>query len=274
MPELPEVEHVARSLNRLVSGRTITAARLLRDRLAPDTSKAAFARRLKNSQINFVHRRGKHILLDLSGDHTLITHLRMTGSFSLLTPDSSDPKFTHAVFFLDDDSRLVFNDQRHFGLMKIVRTSRLFEAPELSKLAPEPFSDDFSQSYVLETVRRSKRPIKELLLDQTRFCGLGNIYAVEVLYLAKIDPRTASSKLSTPRSAGLHATVRQVLAEAIEYSDTIDIDPENLEKTYFGENGWRVYDREGQPCFICNKPIKRIKQSGRSTFYCPGCQKK
>jgi formamidopyrimidine-DNA glycosylase len=274
MPELPEVEHVARSLNNLVSGRTIVSARLLRERLAPDSNPAAFAKRLKNSAINFIHRRGKHILFDLSRGRTLITHLRMTGSFSLHIPDRPDPKFTHAIFFLDNDSRLVFSDQRHFGLMKIVKTKLLYEAPELKKLAPEPFSDAFSPSYVGAVLRESKRPVKELLLDQTKFCGLGNIYAAEALFLAAIGPRTMSNGLSTSKAAILHEAVRQVLAEAIEYSHSIPIDAENLERTYFGENGWRVYDREGQPCPVCNKPIKRIKQGGRSTFYCPRCQKK
>ncbi|MGH9819767.1 MAG: DNA-formamidopyrimidine glycosylase family protein, partial [Pyrinomonadaceae bacterium] len=130
MPELPEVEHVARTLNAILSGRSIATARLVRDRLAPDISRAAFAKKLKNSVINFVHRRGKHILFDLGTGRTLITHLRMTGSFSVLTADSADPKFTHAIFFLDDDSRLIFSDQRHFGLMKIVETDHLFDAPE------------------------------------------------------------------------------------------------------------------------------------------------
>jgi len=274
MPELPEVEHVARSLNALVSGRKIVAAKLLRDRLAPDISTAAFARRLKNSTINFIHRRGKHILFDLSGGNTLITHLRMTGSFSLLTPDSADPKFTHAVFFLDNDSRLVFSDQRHFGLMKVVKTAELFEAPELKRLAPEPFSDEFSVAYVSEILRRSKRPIKEILLDQTKFCGLGNIYAAESLFLAGIDPRTISSALSPLRAAKIRETARQVLAEAIEYSESINTDAKDIERSYFGDSGWRVYDREGEECITCNSRIKRIKQGGRSTFYCSKCQRK
>ncbi len=137
MPELPEVELISRSLNTLVKGRTIAAAELQRARLAPGTKPAEFAELLKKKQINFVHRRGKHILFDLSGGLTLIVHLRMSGRFSLLPAERENPKFTHAVFHLDgDEARLVFDDQRHFGLMKIVRTSDLMKSKELAKLAP------------------------------------------------------------------------------------------------------------------------------------------
>lgn len=274
MPELPEVEHVVRSLNTVLSGRSIVAAKLLRDRLAPETTRVAFSRKLKNSTINFVHRRGKHILFDLNVGRTLITHLRMTGSFSVLTTDAPDPKFTHAIFFLDNDSRLVFSDQRHFGLMKIVETGRLFEAPELKKLAPEPFSEEFSIGYVREILSRSKRPIKEFLLDQTKFCGLGNIYAVESLFLAGVDPRIGANRVSAKKAAKIHQAARQVLKEAIEYSESLDADARDLERSYFGDAGWRVYDREGQICGVCDSVIKRIKQGGRSTFYCSKCQRK
>ena len=142
MPELPEVEIISRSLDSLVSGRIIDSAKLLRERLAPDTRPAAFAKKLKGSLINFVHRRGKHILFDLDNGRTLITHLRMSGRFSLLTADLENPKFAHAVFYFNDEARLAFDDQRHFGLMKIVDTKQLYDAKELKKLAPEPFSEE------------------------------------------------------------------------------------------------------------------------------------
>ena len=273
MPELPEVEHVARSLNAVLAGRTIAAARLLSHRLVPTMTKAAFARQLKDTRINFVHRRGKHVLFDLDNGKTLITHLRMTGCFSLLSPDSVEPKYARAEFFLGESARLVFDDQRHFGVMKIVKTAELHDSPELHKLAPEPFSEEFSVEYVRRTVGGSKKKIKELLLDQTKFCGVGNIYAAEALLVAGIDPRTVASKLSKPRAHRLREAIKQVLGEAIEHSASIKPDPADLEKTYTGRNEWRVYDREGEPCQICNKAIKRIKQGGRSTFYCPRCQK-
>ena len=159
MPELPEVELVAKSLNQLVKGRRIIAAELLRQRLAPDIAPESFAEKLKNSTVNFVHRRGKHILFDLDSAQTLIAHLRMSGRFMLVPLERELPKYTHAVFYLDDETRLVFQDQRHFGLMKIVETAELAATKELKDLAPEPFSADFTAKYLRETLAKSKRNV-------------------------------------------------------------------------------------------------------------------
>ncbi len=277
MPELPEVELISRSLDKLVRGRTILSAKLFRARLAPDTPPREFARKLRNTKINFVHRRGKHILFDLSGGKTLIVHLRMSGRFSLLTDEVEDPKFTHAVFHLDDDTRLIFDDQRHFGLMKIVKTGELHEAKELKKLAPEPFSNEFTADYLYHTTKSSKRSLKEFLLDQTKVCGLGNIYAAEAMFAAGVDPRMSACRLSKPRASRLHAGIRAVLDEAISYAANRKIDPQDLEGNYFSGSDdprWLVYDRENEPCRYCKSPILRVKQGGRSTYYCRKCQRK
>jgi len=277
MPELPEVEHVSRSLNTLVKGSTITSATLLRERLAPDMTPDLFALHLSSAAINFVRRRGKHILFDLSNDRTLIVHLRMSGRFNLLTAEIENPKFTHAVFHLTDDTRLVFDDQRHFGLMKIVDTAALHEAKELAKLAPEPFSNEFSLEYLKTALKTSKRTLKEFLLDQTKVCGLGNIYAAEAMFAAGIDPRTAADKLSPVKAARLYDSIRAVLAEAIESSLLKTIDPRDIEGGYFdgaADRGWLVYDRENEPCLNCGTPIIRLKQNGRSTYFCRKCQRK
>ncbi|MGB5013500.1 MAG: bifunctional DNA-formamidopyrimidine glycosylase/DNA-(apurinic or apyrimidinic site) lyase [Pyrinomonadaceae bacterium] len=277
MPELPEVEHVSRSLNSLVRGSTIISARLLRERLAPDITPDQFAAFLRSASINFIHRRGKHILFDLSTDRTLIVHLRMSGRFSLLTAEVEDPKFTHAVFHFADDTRLVFDDQRHFGLMKVVETATLFDARELAKLAPEPFSGDFTIAYLRSALKTTKRTLKEFLLDQTKVCGLGNIYASEAMFAARIDPRTAADKVSAVKAARLHESIRAVLSEAIEHSLRKPVDPRDIDGGYFdgaAERGWLVYDREKDPCIDCKRPIVRIKQGGRSTFFCRHCQRK
>src|SRR5262249_18592693 len=163
---------------------------LRRAKLAPDTTPPAFARRLKAETINFIHRRGKHILFDLTGGKSLIVHLRMSGRFLLLPDEIEDPKFTHAVLHFTDGMRLVFYDQRHFGLMKIVKTADLYEAKELKKLAPEPFGDEFSIDYLTRISRASKRTLKEFLIDQTKVTGLGNIYACEAMFLAGVHPAT------------------------------------------------------------------------------------
>jgi formamidopyrimidine-DNA glycosylase len=277
MPELPEVEMISRSLNSMVAGRTIESAILLRERLAPSISPELFAGTLSSCTINFVNRRGKHILFDLSENKTLIVHLRMSGRFSFLNGESLNPKFTHAIFHLDGEERLVFDDQRHFGLMKIVATDEVFAAKELAKLAPEPFSDDFTPEYLLKVCRSSRRSLKELLLDQTKVCGLGNIYSGEAMFMAGIDPRKPASTISKARALRLHECIQHVLSAAIAHASTRPVDPQNLEGSYFSglaDAGWFVYDRESQPCLSCNSVIFRLKQGGRSTFYCRKCQKR
>lgn len=277
MPELPEVELVARALEVLVKGRTIEVAELIRARLAPDTDAGEFAEKLRGATINFVHRRGKHILFDLDNGRTLITHLRMSGRFMLMPLERENPKFTHAVFYLDDESRLIFQDQRHFGLMKIVETKDLYEAKELKKLAPEPFSDEFSTVYFRKTLKTSKKSLKEFLIDQTRVTGLGNIYASEALFLAGVNPKIRANKLTGKKADALFEKIREVLYESISQGSTLNIDPENIESSYYGggyESSWRVYDREKDPCPNCQTLIIRLKQGGRSTFYCPKCQKR
>lgn len=276
MPELPEVELVTRSLEALVSGRTIVSASLNRQKLAPDHSPEEFARRLAATRIDRVHRRGKHVLFDLDNGRTLIAHLRMSGRFMILGPDRDDPKFAHAVFCLDDETRLVFQDQRHFGFMRIVETGELSRAKEIAKLAPEPFSDEFTPEYLRSAVKASKRAIKLVLLDQTRVLGLGNIYASEAMFLAGINPKRRGSSFARRKIDALFEKIREVLAESIAHGSTIRVDPENIDGSYYGggfESSWRVYDRENEPCVECGTPIRRVVQGGRSTYFCPQCQK-
>lgn len=276
MPELPEVETISKALDKLVRGRTISTASLLRQRLAPDISPASFSKALRATTINFVHRRGKHILFDLSNARTLIVHLRMSGRFSLLQAETDDPRFTHAVFHFGTDERLVFDDQRHFGLMKVVKTARLHEAKELQKLAPEPFSDEFSVEYLRSVLKTSKRSLKEFLLDQTKVCGLGNIYAAEAMFAAGIHPAISASKVPAKKVRLLYAAIRDVLRIAISHAEGLPVNPEDLEGGYFSAGGdeWLVYDREKDPCRHCNTPIVRLKQGGRSTYFCRKCQRK
>ena len=277
MPELPEVELVTRFLNKLVGGRKIENATLIRQRLAPDSTPKQFAKALSGATINFINRRGKHILFDLDNGRTLVTHLRMSGRFMLLSEEAELPKFTHAIFDLDDGERLVFQDQRHFGFMRVARTRDLNDLPEIKKLAPEPFSHEFSVDYLFSSLKRGDRSLKEFLLDQSRVCGLGNIYAAEALFLAGIHPSKRSHSLSRPRTILLHQNIRRILQEAIDAGSTLNIDPADSDSAYYGgeyERFWRVYDRESQPCPRCKTPIRRLKHGGRSTFFCPTCQRR
>lgn len=277
MPELPEVELVAQSLDALVKKRRILSAELLRERLAPFNSPEDFAAKLKDANINRVHRRGKHVLFDLENGNTLIVHLRMTGRFMLLPLEREPPKHTHAVFYFADDDRLIFQDQRHFGMMKIVETKELNETKELKCLAPEPFSDDFTPRYFREILKTSKRSVKEFLLDQTKVCGLGNIYASEAMFLARVNPQTPANEISGRKADSLFEKIREVLAESIAHGSTLNVDPENIDGSYYDggfANGWRVYDREKEPCSDCSCEIKRIVQGARSSYFCPQCQQK
>lgn len=276
MPELPEVELVAQSLNKLVAQRKIVVGELLRERLAPFNSPADFAERLQNARINSVQRRGKHILFDLDNDNTLIAHLRMSGRFMLLPVERENPKYTHAAFFFEDETRLIFQDQRHFGFMRVVETSKLAETKELKSLAPEPFSEDFNRKYFREVLKTSKKSLKEFLLDQTKVTGLGNIYAAEAMFLARINPQTAANKVSAKKADVLLEKIREVLHESIAHGSTLNVNPENIDGSYYGggyTNGWRVYDRENESCVDCQSEIVRLKQGGRSTYFCPKCQK-
>ncbi len=276
MPELPEVEQVAQKLDAMVKELRIKQAWLLRDRLAPDTTPAEFSSKLTGARITIVHRRGKFVIFDLDNGNSLVTHLRMSGRFMLLGPDQPEAKFTHAVFELDGDRRLIFQDQRHFGFMKVVATDRLSEEPAIVKLAPEPFSNAFNVDYLYRTLRSSGKSLKEFLLDQSRVCGLGNIYACEAMFLARISPLRRAKNLSRSRAARLHESIRTVLSEAMKSLERVVPDPVVVGEGIYGSGSltnWMVYDREGEPCLDCGRPIRRIKQGGRSTYYCPTCQR-
>jgi formamidopyrimidine-DNA glycosylase len=275
MPELPEVEHVVRALRSEILGRRILAAELNLKRIAPGISRPAFDRQLRNSLITAVGRRGKYILFELDSGRVLTTHLRMTGKFVSINADQPLPPYAHVVFYLDDERRLVFCDMRQFGRMRIVVDPKK-QPKELLALAPEPLSDDFTEDYFRETLARSRRSLKQLLLDQTRVLGLGNIYAVEALFLAGVSPLKEANRLSKPRVTKLYQAVRDVLQEAIDAGSTLQINLADGNGSYFGttERFWRVYEREGEPCVNCGTKIRRVVHGGRSTYYCPRCQKR
>jgi len=292
MPELPEVEHVVRALRRVVVGRRIVAAEVKLPKLITPDSPSKFARQVKGSVITGVSRRGKFILIELERkldvpalrlrtkrpdrkkEFVLVVHLRMTGKFLHLSPDDELPRHAHAVFYLDNDKRLVFRDQRKFGVMRLVPTSQVKSTKGISELAPEPFEDGFDLDYLRATLSRSRRTLKTLLLDQTKVLGLGNIYAAEALFRARISPFAIAAELSAPRSARLHTAIHDVLKFAVAHiRGSISL----VEGFSYGaafENFWQVYDREGEPCVRCGARIRRITHGGRSTYWCPRCQRR
>ena len=275
MPELPEVEHVVRALRTAIVGRRILAAELNLKRIAPEITRPAFNRQLRGSLITAVGRRGKYILIQLDSGKTLTTHLRMTGKFVSVATEDALPPYAHVVFYLDDERRLIFCDMRQFGRMRIISNAKP-TPKELLSLAPEPLSSEFTEEYFRETLSRSKRSLKQLLLDQTRVLGLGNIYAAEALFRAGVHPLREAHKLSKPRAGKLYRAIREVLQEAIDAGSTLQIDLADGNGSYFGttERFWRVYERESEPCVNCGTKIRRVAHGGRSTYYCPRCQRK
>jgi len=307
MPELPEVEHVVRAL-RVVVGRRVIASEIRLPKLITPLSASKFNRKIKGASIIGVSRRGKFILIELvshlalphgrasdtqesqkperkRGQPTkalkqeqyfiIAVHLRMTGKFLYLNADDELPKHSHAIFYLDNDRRLVFRDQRQFGVMKLISTLELSETKGISELAPEPFGDEFNFDYFKSVLKRSRRSLKTLLLDQTKV--LGNIYAAEALFRARINPFKITSQLSSQRAARLHQSIVEVLSDAITDSSTSRIDLEQADGFSYGEafeRFWQVYEREGEPCFKCGAKIRRAIHGGRSTYWCPKCQRR
>jgi formamidopyrimidine-DNA glycosylase len=292
MPELPEVEHVVRAL-RVVVGRTIIASEICLPKLIAPLSVATFNRKIKGAYIAGAFRRGKFILIQCQklarkrGQHTkalnreqhfiIAVHLRMTGKFLYLNADDELPKHSHAIFYLDNDRRLVFRDQRQFGVMKLISTAELSRTKGISELAPEPFGDEFNFDYFKSVLKRSRRSLKTLLLDQTKVLGLGNIYAAEALFRARISPFKIASQLSSGRVATLHQSIVEVLRDAITDSSTSRINleqPDGFSYREAFERFWQVYEREGEPCFRCGAKIRRATHGGRSTYWCPKCQRR
>lgn len=276
MPELPEVEHIVRALRRAVLGRRILAAEIRLARLLVGSSAGTLKRNLRGARIDAISRRGKYILIELDTQQVLLVHLRMTGKFLCIAADQPLPPYPHVVFYLDDDRRLVFCDMRQFGRLRLLAAAKLPTLPQIEALAPEPLSDEFSTAYFLATISASRRSLKQLLLDQTRVLGLGNIYASEALFLARISPLKQADRLSKSRALKLHQAIRDILQEAIDAGSTLRIDLTDGNGSYFGttERFWRVYERAGEPCVNCGARIRRVVQGGRSTYFCPRCQRR
>lgn len=260
MPELPEVEEAMQRLRSAVEGKIIARAKALHPAIArqfPDSS----ARRLRQRRIIKIERRGKHQLLHLDSGATVHAHFRMNGDWLLTTVDVPVDRFTRAMIELTDGTRIELNDRRALSALSLHATG-VNPLPLLGMEANDPSLD----ADYLKTALKSRRgPIKPALMDQKVIAGLGNIYAAESLWRAKISPRAVSSSLSNARLERLVAAIREVL-EAENRPPGRYTDTEGRER-------FAVYDREGLPCPRCSTLIKRIPQAGRSTYFCPKCQK-
>ena len=258
MPELPEVEHAVRLLRRAVRGRTIVHAELLHPSLRRRLPAPA-VRSLAGARITDVERRGKHQLLVLADGRVLHAHFRMTGDWVVDRIDAPMPRFARAVFTLDDGRRLVLEDSRALATLDIHPAG----APPRLALGVEPMDAALTADHLRPLLARRRGPIKAALLDQRVIAGLGNIYVAEALWRARISPRARASSLSGPRLTALIGAIRAVIARAT-----------GSRYTEVGAAPLKVYDREGRPCRRCRTPIRRIVQAGRSTYYCPHCQRR
>lgn len=257
MPELPEVEHAVRLLRRAVRGRGITRVELLHPALQRRLP-AAMADALAGADIREVERRGKHQLIHLADGRILHAHFRMTGDWLVLSPRAPLPRFARAVFTLDDGRRLVLEDSRALATLDVHPAN----APLDLGLGPEPTDPALTAAGLRATLARRRGAIKPVLLDQRVIAGIGNIYAAEALWRAKISPRARASSLSERRLALLLDAIRAVVERAT-----------GARYTEIGAARLNVYDREGRNCRRCATPIRRIVQAGRSTYYCPRCQR-
>jgi formamidopyrimidine-DNA glycosylase len=277
MPELPEVESLRRILARTAVGRTIASVRIgetrLRRRVASDFAGAIAGRRIVS-----LSRRAKYLIVELDGDDAMLVHLGMSGSLTHrhdgFRAADFDPRHDHLEFTFDDGSRLVYNDPRRFGMLRIVRRAALASAAELKGLGPEPLSRELNADYLAAKARGRTAAIKNLLMDQRIVAGIGNIYASEILFRAGVRPTRRAGRVTRAEIEKIAAAVPVILRAAIGSNGTTF-------RSYRDSRGrpgrfaarLRVYGREGEPCYTCSTPIKNVIVGQRASFYCPKCQR-
>ena len=274
MPELPEVETIRRGLEPQLVGRAITDVRVRQPQLREVVDASALQREAVDRAITAVHRRAKYLLMRLHPDRVLMIHLGMTGRLSVGPLARQDAPHDHLIFGLGDDLELRYNDARRFGMCWITTDAQLAAHPRMRHLGPEPLSPDFTADYLRERARGSRRPIKNFLMDATVVVGVGNIYASECLYLARIRPTREVGRMRPQHWRRVCDAVRQVLETAIEHRGTTlsdYVDSAGREGGF--QNQLSVYGREGEACAQDRRRIVRIVQAGRSSYYCPGCQR-
>ena len=272
MPELPEVEVIKTGLKRKLRNRVIRKVKLSFSGGIKNLSPQAFSRKLTGRRIEDVSRRGKFLIFSLDDGSFLVIHLKMTGQLIYQQAKEEMARHTRIVFQLDGGFQLRFIDLRKFGAIYLVRDLR--EIPAFLNLGPEPLERNFTAHCLRRILKGRSGKIKPLLLDQNLIAGLGNIYAMEALYRARMSPERRAEGLSSSEVKKLHGAIKDVLREAISARGTST-------DTYRNSEGRRgrfqyklaVYQREGMPCFWCGTRISRVKISGRNTYFCPGCQK-
>jgi len=265
MPELPEVETIRRDLAKTILGKKITEVCVNNPRVIREPSPAAFKRSFEGAAIKNILRRGKLLILELSNGKALAIHLRMTGQ--LVYPGKV--KSSRVAFHFADGRALDFNDQRLFGELRLVDDWKKLKF--VQALGPEPF--DLTSADFKDMLAKKKTKIKPLLMDQGFIAGIGNLYASEILFRAKINPLRPGQSLDPKEKETLYRETKEVLASAIKHGgssvdDYVRVSGKPGDYVRFHQ----VYGRQGKPCFICGSPVKKITQGGRGTYFCPKCQ--
>lgn len=268
MPELPEVETIKNDLAPQIVGRAFTDVTLSWPRAVREATPGEFRSRLIGQTVVGLERRGKYLIFRLSGGDALILHLRMSGSLLLRWPSATDG-YVRTVFSLDNGQELRFSDVRKMGMMWLVKDVR----EVIDKLGLEPFDPAFTPQVMAQGLSKRAAPIKSVLMDQSFIAGLGNIYADEALFEARIHPGKLAKELSYQEVGRLHKAIMKVLRQAIAHRGTSIsnyVDPAGQR----GSNQYhlRLPRHEGEPCHVCNTPIQRLRLGGRSTYFCPKCQ--
>ncbi|HQY91860.1 bifunctional DNA-formamidopyrimidine glycosylase/DNA-(apurinic or apyrimidinic site) lyase [Caldilinea sp.] len=274
MPELPEVETYVRDLTPLLRGRQVLGATVTWPRTIALPDAASFIDQVAGQRFTHFGRRGKYMLLGLESGMTLIVHLRMTGHLLVVVGDAQMAQHTHVTMELDDGRRLIFQDARKFGRLWLVTDP----APILAHLGPEPFDPAFTSEHFGARLQNRTASIKALLLDQSIVAGVGNIYADEALFHARIHPMRAAGGLNASEVATLHNAIRQVLTAGIAKAGSSlgGSSLQNYSRPGGAPGGFQeefqVFRRTGQPCRQCGAPVARIVVAQRGTHFCPHCQ--
>lgn len=273
MPELPEVETVRRGLNELVAGSKIKDIEVLYPKMISNVTGDQFIATLKGRELEKVDRRGKYLLIRLSGGLTIVSHLRMEGNYDVVPEGEKPHKHTHIIFHLDDGRELRYNDTRKFGRMSVVNTGDEYDVAGLRTIGPEPTEETLTLDYMIKIFGKSRKVVKPFLLDQSNIAGLGNIYADEVLWMSKIHPERQANSLTKAELAELRKNIILELQKAIAgHGTTVHSYSNAYGEAGSFQNQLNVYGRQGEPCLRCGTPIVKIKLAQRGTHFCPHCQ--
>ena len=275
MPELPEVQTLVNDLNAAkIIGITIVAARVFWPRTVAEPSPKLFCRRIKGQKFTAIRRRGKYLVFELSDAHTMLLHLRMSGRLHLVAAGKPRDKHEHIILGFDDGRQLRFHDTRKFGRIHLIKNPKRI----LDRLGPEPLASGFTARNLAEGLKHRKRILKPLLLDQTFIAGLGNIYADEALWEARLHPCRLAASLSTTEIKVLHRTIRRALTRGLKnLGTTLGTGKGNFysvaNRRGRNKDLLNVFRRTDLPCPRCEAPIERIIVGQRSTHICQNCQK-